>query len=288
MTVKDYHITDVSLLDLPSFERVGSIDSPFANVEEVQLTEVERKVLEINRRGLTVSDWEQLVEEGFNSGREAGYVEGSERGQKNGYNEGIKEAQTVIDAKLSIVENFIEELKKPINHQREMLEGTLMSLVLKISGIIANKSLAEDEERIKVILTEAIDAIPPSDDKTVISISPNDRGILQDVATKNGWELVNDEQIAQGGLKVDSGLCHVDGTVSSVINEAVEAFKSQMAPEARERIEPVKEESLAAAVNQPADSRSKGRSSARASGSASSSRTASRASSTSSRTARKR
>jgi len=280
MTEDDYEITDVSLMDLPSFESFETDNSPFLKEEKSQLTDIERKVIEINNRGLTVEDWDELVEKGFNSGREAGYLDGSERGQKEGFNKGIEEAQAVIDAKLSIVENFIEELKTPISHQREMLEVTLMSLVLKISGILANKSLAEDEQRIKTVLSEAIDAIPPSDDKTVISISPNDRGILHDVATKNGWELVNDEQIAQGGIRVNSGLCHVDGTVSGAINELVEIFKSKMAPEARERIELVQEEVLAEAVNKPEESRSKGRSSARAS-------SGSRVAKTPSRTARK-
>ena len=285
MSENNYEMRDISLLDLPAFEGIELIDSPFAREDSTQLTDIERKVLEINKRGLTVLDWEKLVEEGFNAGRETGYIEGSERGRKSGYNEGIKEAQAVIDAKLSVVENFIEELKTPINNQREMLEGTLMSLVLKISGIIANKSLAEDEERVKKILTEAIDAIPPSDDKTVINISPNDRGILQDVATRNGWDLVNDEQIAQGGIKVTAGLCHVDATISGLINEAVEIFKLQMAPEARERIEKVTEEVLAEAVNKPADSSSKGRASSRVPSSASSSRASSR---TPSRATRKR
>lgn len=244
--VEDYNVSDISLLDLPILgEPETKNNTPFAGRQIKEMTENERMVYELNKKGLTVEDYEAMVKKAYEEGQSLGYQEGLEKGHEEGLSKGLEKAQTVVDAKLNTLESMIDDLSAPLSKNLEQIEGTLINVMFKVCSFIINKDLAEDEERYKSVLNKAISSIPPSDEQVKIKVSPHDRGLIQDLAAKKGWELINDEEIAQGGFRVESGLCTVDATIEATINELMEEFKSTMTPEAREVVDVIEPNTMA-------------------------------------------
>jgi len=280
--IGEYDVSEISLWDLPNIlDESQSNETPFQGISEKELSPIERKLVDLNKNGITLQDWNELVEAGRKEGYEKGYSEAYEKAREEGYDKGLEESQPIVEAKLNTIESMISELNNPMDNVNQAIEERLLNFSLKIASLIANKTIAEDEEMLKEIVSKAVSEIPPSKEKIVFKISPNDRGVLTDLASKNGWELVNDESIAQGGFVIESGMCKIDATVEERIKNVIDDFTSKIKPVPREIVEVIEAGAFAemtadAPVSRP--SRDRGDKSSRSS-SGSSSRSSSRTSS---------
>lgn len=202
--------------------------------EPEPITEVKVVEEELYAEKLTLSQWEAIVEEARVEGREQGYQEGVEAGRKEGFDQGLQqgldEGRARIDAQLQQIESLVSHLQRPLEEQQRELETTILTLVEQLAEAVVQSELASRPELLRASITEALGCLPPNPGPVRLKLNPADCVLLTKQAELQGWELVEDSAVTQGGCELIAGASRVDVSVESRFAQVADQLKRRLLP----------------------------------------------------------
>ncbi len=206
--------------------------------EPEPITEVKVIEEEIYAEKLTLTQWEEIVEEARAEGLEQGRQEGFEAGQKEGLEQGLQqgldEGRAKIDEQLQRFDAMIGHLQRPLEEQQQALEVTLLTLVEQLAQAVVQAELSSRPELLASAITEAFACLPPGPGPVRIKLNPDDCALLAKQAEIQGWELVEEPAMTAGGCELLAGASRVDVSVESRFAQVADQLKRRLLPPAHE------------------------------------------------------
>jgi flagellar assembly protein FliH len=183
----------------------GSQRQPTPGVEEI-LAKAQSQAQDIERRA---------------------YEEGFRQGLKDGQEVGRRGLEEVVQRLLHLVEELDLEKERLLERREEWL----VKLVLVVSRKLVARELSLHQEVIREIIAQAFHQLSHQEGLKVV-VSPQDYEILSQEnldSWPSGVELVADGSLTPGGVRLETALGEVDGSVETrwqlveeVIHQALE------------------------------------------------------------------
>ena len=173
----------------------------------------------------------QAYDDGFTSGKKAGFEAGNTEGLAAGKEASVTAAQRDMQPKLKDLNNLLTSLSHSLNEEDYKLEKTLMELVEQIARAVIRKELTLEPGSLMKVIKETISALPPSRDHIKIHLNPLDKPFADNACETGGenWRIVADEEIERGGCKIDTEHSEVDMTVEGRIQGVLEKLYERQA-----------------------------------------------------------
>ena len=173
----------------------------------------------------------QAYDDGFTSGKKAGFEAGNTEGLAAGKEASVTAAQRDMKPKLKDLNNLLTSLSHSLNEEDYKLEKTLMELVEQIARAVIRKELTLEPGSLMKVIKETISALPPSRDHIKIHLNPLDKPFADNACETGGenWRIVADEEIERGGCKIDTEHSEVDMTVEGRIQGVLEKLYERQA-----------------------------------------------------------
>ncbi|WP_404361814.1 flagellar assembly protein FliH [Marinobacter sp.] len=198
---------------------------------------------------LTAADIEEIRQtawdDGHGEGREAGQAEGREEGRSQGHQEGLeaglKEGRETghtealeatkagVDTGLERLEAVMAELLDPIRRHEDELESALFNLATVLARAVVFRELKMDSSHIQAVVRQAMASLPSTRENVKVRVNPADAEWVREVAGRFEAEtaVVEDDDILEGGCKVETRHSLVDFTVEKRFQKAVQGMLDQ-------------------------------------------------------------
>ncbi|WP_191600702.1 FliH/SctL family protein [Marinomonas algicola] len=165
-------------------------------------------------------------EKGFEQGRAEGYtaghVEGYEIGKAEGFDAGHNEAKDQANSQFeqieSVLKTLVEELSKPLESTRSIIEETVYKTIKRVVDNIVQLEISEHSSRIlKSQLASIFDSIEDYEGKIKLSLNPKDVELLNDYQVFKGFNLYLEplDSLLPGGFVLESKNFFIDGAIES-------------------------------------------------------------------------
>lgn len=209
-------------------EALGKEQEIIANGEQkareiIEKATIEAKDIIQHAQAQAMSEVEEIKEQGFKEGFEAGFTEGN-----------LKVVEEMRD-KLLAVDIFAKsdfEIKKAIIKSAHL---DIINLVVELSKKVCSNALETDENVLKELTLSAIQSLK---DKESINIIINPEmaekiySISEDIKEKipqlTSIKIIEDPSVSPDGTIVESPLSRVDSRISSQINELYEKLMAKL------------------------------------------------------------
>jgi flagellar assembly protein FliH len=163
----------------------------------------------------TAEEIEQIHQQAFKDGYDAGYEEGSARGR-------LEAAE--LHQLVGSVDEALSALDKTIGEE-------VLSLALEIARLVVRDTISTRPEIIASVIREALLQSPYPNAQ--IRLHPADaelaRRYLAEQLNSSGHRLVEDPSIERGGCKIEAAGTQVDATVSTRWRRITESLSQQHA-----------------------------------------------------------
>lgn len=154
-----------------------------------------------------------------------------ENAKKDGYNQGLEDAKADLEQLKSNFEEFF-------NYKTQMfdkLSGCIMDVAVSISQKILNKEVEADSSYILPIIKGVLEEVNQTENKIILKVMPKDVEIVRDnvseIFSGNYFEakisVVPDNEIKNGGVKVETSNGLIDATIDTQISIIEKALKKQ-------------------------------------------------------------
>jgi flagellar assembly protein FliH len=161
----------------------------------------------------TAEDIEQIHQQAFKDGYDAGYEEGSARGR-------LEAAE--LHQLVGSFDEALTALDKTIGEE-------VLSLALEIARLVVRDTISTKPEIVATVIREALLQSPHPNAQ--IRVHPADaelaRRYLAEQLTSSGHRLVEDPSIERGGCKIEAGGTHVDATIATRWRRVTESLSQQ-------------------------------------------------------------
>ena len=184
----------------PAFEIPPEPEQPVAAPEPEGA--IELQVEDLSEIKLpTAEEIEQIHQQAFKDGYDAGYEEGSARGR-------LEAAE--LHQLVGSLDEALTALDKTIGEE-------VLSLALEIARLVVRDTISTSPEIVATVIREALLQSPHPNAQ--IRVHPADaelaRRYLAEQLTSSGHRLVEDPSIERGGCKIEAAGTHVDATVAT-------------------------------------------------------------------------
>ncbi|MBN2885916.1 MAG: flagellar assembly protein FliH [Chromatiaceae bacterium] len=184
---------------------------------------------------------QEAREAGYAAGRESGEKEGYEAGFESGYKEGhalgYREAESeararadkVLRETVEALEGVARDLADPLGAMVDDLEPDLLALVVAMARRVILAELETRPELVSRVLHEALAELPSRRHEVRVRINPEDASVLRDYgrAQEASIHWIEDEEVARGGCRVESGPSQIDASLETRLSHAVDAIWGQ-------------------------------------------------------------
>lgn len=202
---------------------------PPSPLSEVDVSVVEE---EIFAEKLTLSQWEEMCEAARQEGHAEGASQGRDEGRRQGYAEGLEQGlaagRTEIEARLQQLDGLLQQLQTPLEQQRELLENTLIKLVVELAEAAVKAELSVNIEHLLQSVREALAQLPEGSGEVVLNVHPEQRAALSPLVETEKLVLVADESLTVGSCRVDSGSCRVDYQVEQRFRQVADQLLARL------------------------------------------------------------
>ncbi len=197
---------------------------------EPELTQ-EEQIEEISSINIPEQEYEERLKEeyerGLNDGLEKGFITGKEEGFKEGYQAGYAEAEQnlnkeyqakkedylkLLQTELSHIQKYTERLNSILND----IDNELPKIVIQLIKDIVGVERKINDQLIVNIVKKAFSKLKDLEITDLI-VNPKDIEIVQEFFP--GYNVVGDNTILQGSLKVKTKIGEVDFTLESIIQD---------------------------------------------------------------------
>ena len=146
---------------------------------------------------------QQARDEGYAAGRQAGYATGRQQ----------------VETDTANLHTLMQNLQLAINQIDEQLAQSLLNLSLEIAQKMLLEVLHVKQDVILQIVSAAIGNLPHFNQNAHLIMHPLDaelvREKLGEQLAQAGWKIFADEQIEQGGCRVETAHSNIDATNST-------------------------------------------------------------------------
>ncbi|MCP3675705.1 MAG: flagellar assembly protein FliH [Gammaproteobacteria bacterium] len=147
----------------------------------------------------------------FEEIRKAAYQEGLEKGLENGRKEAQIEQQNITDS----LNTILNQCHKLASNFDEKVCEDLVTMTISIAKQVIRRELSVNPEQIMGVIRESINCLPPSTEKLVLKLHPEDATLVREIYQLNeelerSWKIFEDPGMQRGGCIINSE--------SSVIN----------------------------------------------------------------------
>lgn len=182
--------------------------------------------------GLTAEQLHHIVQqaekEGFDKGYQDGLQQGRDEGHKAGQQQGLNEMRSQLMADQKRFRDLAQALLTPVEEQDQHLETLLLSMVERLTKAVVRRELKTGREDMQTLIRQAVNALPTGATRLHIFLNPEDLERLNYYTREqNDWQFVADEQMAPGGVRVETGDSVVDDSVERALEDAIERFLHQ-------------------------------------------------------------
>ena len=224
--VKNVEITSEETEKQYSEDNVNNEDDFNLNLETIKFEPRQERREGSRRRGYRRSHDRNIV-----TRAQQDAVSIKETAKKDGYNEGIEQAKQDIQA---IRENFAQFF----NYKQEVFEkvsACIMDVAVEIASKILIKEVEADKDYILPIIKNVLEEINKTENKIVLKVMPKDveivRDRVNDIFSGNYFEakisVVPDNEIKNGGVRVETSNGIVDATIETQLAIIEKALKTQ-------------------------------------------------------------
>ncbi len=158
-------------------------------------------------------------------------------GFKSGYEEGLSRATGEMDARLEIVENYLQALSHPFNDQNQQLAEYIAALAGKIAKSLVRRELRTEPETIVALVRDTVSALNTNEQEVFIHLNPENAKLIRELinadSEEESWKIVDDPMISRSDCKVRSKDSLVDTDLQSRIDLIITQFLGDERSESR-------------------------------------------------------
>jgi len=166
---------------------------------------------------LTVNDIEKLQKEA--------QQEGFEKGQKEGYQAGMKTAQQEIQQQVSLLQQIMTGLNRPLAELDQQVEQDLINLVMTMTRQLVRRELKTQPDHVIGAVRAAMAVLPISDRKLKLFLHPLDVELVKSGLSidndETNWQWVEDPLLTRGGVRIETADTTIDATVEARLNSVI-------------------------------------------------------------------
>jgi len=177
-----------------------------------------------------VSQARQQAQEAVEQARQKGYAEGFARGQNDALASVPPAAGDAPGEMLNLVRSVLGELALAHTRHDEQA-GELLALSIQIAGKIVGQVAVNDVSAARANLAKVLEMSAASREM-VVRVNPDQleqlrshaRELVDELAIRGKVDLVADEQIAPGGVKLQTRNGELDATIARQLDNVVDAL----------------------------------------------------------------
>ena len=209
--------------ELTSFQRweIGSFDRPAANKRSAIQSSPQQEAPppaaapEPSTPSVSPEHLAQVEAEARDAGHQAGFQAGYAEGLEAAAHEAREAALTQLERFQEITESLQQALKQIDQSVAEQL----LELAVEISEKMVGSTLTIKPAVLLPIVREALASLPVQQGEISLSLNPSDaatiRQHLGEQFAQTGVQIIEDEQITQGGCQVRAGVAEIDASVET-------------------------------------------------------------------------
>lgn len=159
---------------------------------------------------------ERGFEQGLLQGREAGHREGLERGLREGHAEGViageRDGRARFETAAAPFAAMVENYQASLAGLEQQRRHELLELVKKVAQQVIRCELTLHPTQLLSLVEEALATLPGADGAIEVRLNPEECARIRDIAPESAskWQLVADDQLALGELRVITGQAEAD------------------------------------------------------------------------------
>ncbi len=214
-------------------EQAAHLDEDTQEAESMLSSEA----LETLREEARAEGYQQGYEEGFQSGSEKGWTTGYQEGQREGEaagfeagrKKGLTQARHEVDHQLAQLQALLDQLLSPLQALDHEVEQALLLLVDQICRSVIRREISLNRDYLQGVLQEAIEALPPGQQRIRLYAHPDDLTLLHSYAETllDDYRLLPDENISPGGLRIETHQSLVDATLERRYRKVLDGLLQQ-------------------------------------------------------------
>lgn len=158
-------------------------------------------------------------DEGLNKGYQEGYGNGYQEGHSKGFQEGRQQGEIEINNVIMQVKAAFENLDEQLHALDQQVAQDLLSLALDLTKKMTTQAFVVQPELILPIVQDAVRQLPDAMQRLHLFLHPEDakvvRQYLNDQSAQENWEIHEDDQMIQGGCRVEAGGSEVDASIET-------------------------------------------------------------------------
>lgn len=228
-----FGMTAADIAKQQSSTSVGSVEE-----QEHQAATVTAQDLEQIRHSAHQEGQEQGYKKGHESGlingHDEGYQQGLEQGKLDGHQQGYDQGKSEVEAQLSVLNQLVAQLHRPLDQQEQQIEQALLTLALDVAKKIVHTEVTQSPQPIIQAIGEGVKLLATNESIT-IRLHPQDLDRVQQVSNseqllQGNLLLAEDLTLSVGSCTVESNMSNVEFDLTSRIAQVFDDFHSQPKP----------------------------------------------------------
>lgn len=167
----------------------------------------------------TVEELEAIREAARQEGFAQGHAEGQAAGHEAGYQDGLQMGRAEAAVELTHLQTIATTFGDAVTQADEAISNDVLELALHLARNMVRTAFEVRPELILSVVREAIDYLPTLQQPALLILHPEDALIVRSSIghdiEKSGWRIVEDEQVARGGCRVDTASNQIDAQIAS-------------------------------------------------------------------------
>ena len=142
-------------------------------------------------------------------------------GFAKGLADGMASAQSELNNRISLLNQAMQFIAKPIEAIDEHVEQELAGLAIEIARQIIRREIKLDSGHVVAVVREAIASLPVVSGVVNLHLNPEDAAYVRDALSiseaENSYRIIEDPTITCGGCRITSATSQVDATIEKQV-----------------------------------------------------------------------
>lgn len=175
------------------------------------------------------------IEEGSKKGYEEGLLQGQEDGFVKGHNEGLESGQKIVVEQAERFRFLADCLANPLREIDRDVTDELAYMVSRLVKVITHKEISQNSDYLVKSIEKAITILPNAKSGAEIHLNPEDHAVISasigpDYIRSQNWQLIADESLSVGDIKVTNTKSEVNWRINDRIDAVLEEFLTAVYP----------------------------------------------------------
>ena len=170
----------------------------------------------------------QGLEEGLTQGHQEGYDKGYQEGHDKGHQEGREQGDTEARNASKQIQAVFDNLNQQLQTLDQQIAQDILTFAIDLTKRMISQSLTVHPELILPIVQDAIRLLPDGMPQPRLFLNPADAKIvrhhLTEQTTPENWEILDDDEIIQGGCRIEAGGTEIDASIETRWRRALAAI----------------------------------------------------------------